>query len=142
MSLMAKLTQTWSNDIDGVYDAIVDNVCSLLSARAPLWERCQSGAVNIHQLGTIVDIGLHSGARQSKANANTIASEIDELIRHYEPRLHQVEIEMLDDKISNNRLYFRLSAFVYSQLGDDVIVLDSYLDLTSNKLDVRRANFV
>ncbi|PKF79727.1 type VI secretion system baseplate subunit TssE [Vibrio sp. vnigr-6D03] len=138
MSLMSKLTQSWSDDIDSVRDAIIDNVCGLISSRAPLW----SNSVSISE-GTIVELGMHNIARaQSKSNTDEIVAEVENLIRYYEPRLTQVEIEVQEGKVGDNQLSFRLSAVVHSDLGDEAIVLDSFLDLSSNKLDVRKSNFV
>ncbi|CAH1532586.1 Type VI secretion protein [Vibrio rotiferianus] len=138
MSLMAKLTQSWNDDIDSVRDAIVDNVCDLISSRAPL---CSE--MSLSEKGTIAEFGMRNMARaQSKNNTNDIVAEIEELIRNFEPRLSQVEIDVQEGELGSNQLSFRLSAVVHSELGDEAIVLDSFLDLSSNKLDVRKSNFV
>lgn len=138
MSMMAKLTQTWNDDIDSVRDAIVDNVCTLISSRAPIWPMDHNGAE-----GTITNLGMRNLARsQSKSNSDVIVAEIASLIRLYEPRLSQVEIEVQEIKSAQNQLCFRLSAVVHSELGEEAIVLDSFLDLSSNKLDVRKSNLV
>jgi len=138
MSLMAKLNQGWRNDIDAVRDVIVDNVCDLVSSRAPLW----SNEPSIPE-ATIAGLGMRNIARaQSKTNNADIIDEIEALIRFYEPRLTQVEIEVQEGTNATNQLSFRLSAVVHSDLGDEAIVLDSFLDLSSNKLDVRKSNFV
>lgn len=138
MSLMAKLNQGWSNDIDAERDVIVDNICDLISSRAPLWPNEPSIPV-----GTIAGLGMRNIARaQSKTNIVDIIDEIEALIRFYEPRLTQVEIEVQEGTNANNQLSFRLSAVLHSDLGDEAIVLDSFLDLSSNKLDVRKSNFV
>ena len=138
MSLMAKLTQSWNDDIDSVRDAIVDNVCDLISSRAPL-----CSAMFLTKKGTITDLGMRNMARaQSKNNVSDIVTEIEELIRNFEPRLSQVEIDVQEGELGSNQLSFRLSAVVHSNLGDETIVLDSFLDLSSNKLDVRKSNFV
>lgn len=138
MSMMAKLTQTWNDDIDSVRDAIVDNVCTLISSRAPIWPTDHNGAE-----GTITNLGMRNLARsQSKSNSDVIVAEIASLIHLYEPRLSQVEIEVQEIKSAQNQLCFRLSAVVHSELGEEAIVLDSFLDLSSNKLDVRKSNLV
>ncbi|UTM57056.1 type VI secretion system baseplate subunit TssE [Photobacterium sp. CCB-ST2H9] len=138
MSLIAKLTQRWNDDIDSVRDAIVDNVCTLISSRAPIWPAAYSSGE-----GTITNLGMRNLARsQSKSNSDVIAAEIASLIRLYEPRLSQVEIEVQENKSAQNQLCFRLSAVVHSELGEEAIVLDSFLDLSSNKLDVRKSNLV
>ena len=138
MSLMAKLTQSWNDDIDSVRDAIVDNVCDLISSRAPL-----CSAMFLTEKGTIIDLGMRNMARaQSKNNVSDIVTEIEELIRNFEPRLSQVEIDVQEGLLGCNQLSFRLSAVVHSVQGDEAIVLDSFLDLSSNKLDVRKSNFV
>jgi type VI secretion system protein ImpF len=135
---MAKLNQGWRNDIDAVRDVIVDNVCDLISSRAPLW----SNEPSIPE-ATITGLGMRNIARaQSKTNTADIIDEIEALIRFYEPRLTQVEIEVQEGTNAMNQLSFRLSAVVHSDLGDEAIVLDSFLDLSSNKLDVRKSNFV
>ncbi len=138
MSLMAKLSQNWTEDIDHVRDAIVDNVCTLISSRAPLWPTHHE-----RSLDAITGFGMRNTTHtQSKANSDDIVSEIHTLIRLFEPRLSQVEIELLDTKVGSSQMCFRLSAVVYSALGEDSIVLDSFLDLSSNKLDVRKSNIV
>ncbi|MDE1236149.1 type VI secretion system baseplate subunit TssE [Vibrio aestuarianus] len=138
MSLMAKLTQSWNNDIDSVRDAIVDNVCDLISSRAPL-----RSEMLLSEKGTIAELGMRNMARaQSKNNTSDIVAEIEVLVRNFEPRLSQVEIDVQEGELGSNQLSFRLSAVVHSELGDEAIVLDSFLDLSSNKLDVRKSNFV
>ncbi|MGR6862780.1 type VI secretion system baseplate subunit TssE [Aliivibrio salmonicida] len=138
MSLMAKLTQSWNDDIDSVRDAIVDNVCDLISSRAPL-----CSAMFLTEKGTITDLGMRNMARaQSKNNVSDIVTDVEELIRNFEPRLSQVEIDVQDGQLGSNQLSFRLSAVMHSDQGDEAIVLDSFLDLSSNKLDVRKSNFV
>ncbi|AEH33021.1 type VI secretion system baseplate subunit TssE [Vibrio anguillarum] len=138
MSLMAKLTQSWNDDIDSVRDAIVDNVCDLISSRAPL---CSE--MLLSEKGTIAELGMRNMARaQSKNNTSDIVAEIEVLVRNFEPRLSQVEIDVQEGELGSNQLSFRLSAVVHSELGDEAIVLDSFLDLSSNKLDVRKSNFV
>ncbi|CAH1565702.1 type VI secretion system baseplate subunit TssE [Vibrio rotiferianus] len=138
MSLMAKLTQSWNDDIDSVRDAIVDNICDLISSRAPL---CSE--IFLSEKGTIAEFGMRNMARaQSKNNTSDIVAEIEVLIRNFEPRLSQVEIDVQEGELGSNQLSFRLSAVVHSELGDEAIVLDSFLDLSSNKLDVRKSNFV
>ena len=56
--------------------------------------------------------------------------------------MSQVEIDVQEGDLGSNQLSFRLSAVVHSAKGDEAIVLDSFLDLSSNKLDVRKSNFV
>jgi len=138
MSLMAKLTQSWNDDVDGVYDALVDNICDLLSSRAPMWANGTSAGE-----GTIVELGTRNIARvQCKANTGDIVAEIEKLVRCYEPRLSGVDVEVQEGKVGDNQLSFRLSAVVHSDIGDEAIVLDSCLDLSTNKLEVRTSSFV
>ncbi|ELA9196623.1 type VI secretion system baseplate subunit TssE [Vibrio sp. Vb2110] len=138
MSIMAKLTQLWNDDIDSVRDAIVENICTLISSRAPIWHSGHN-----RDEGTITTLGMRNLARsQSKSNSDVIVTEIASLLRLYEPRLSQVEIEVREIKSTQNQLCFRLSAVVHSELGEEAIVLDSFLDLSSNKLDVRKSNLV
>ena len=140
MSIIAKLTQTWEEDIDALRDSIIDNVCALVSSRAPLWdEELQDKALN----GTIANYGVRYVARsQSKTNIHVILSDIRELIHHFEPRLSQVSIELSDEGKRLNSLQFNISAVMHSPFGAESMVFDSVLDLSSNKLDVRKSNFV
>ncbi|CED57641.1 type VI secretion system baseplate subunit TssE [Aliivibrio wodanis] len=140
MSLMAKLTQSWSNDIDAMRDAIIDNVCDLISSRAPIWATIESSD---ELADTIAHIGLRNMTRaQSKSNSDVIITDITHLIRRYEPRLIDVLIEIEEQEKSKNQLQFRISAVMLSDQGEEAIVLDSFLDLSRNTLDVRKSNFV
>lgn len=140
MSLMAKLTQTWREDMDAQRDAIIENVCGLISSRAPIW----ATEANDQALKeTIVNIGLRNVTRsQSKSNSDVIVADIADLIARFEPRLIQVEIDVDEDSYQHNQLKFRLAAVMHSSLGDEAIVLDSFLDFGRNKLDVRKSNLV
>lgn len=141
MSLMAKLDGSWQDDIDGLRDAIIENVCALISSRAPIWSSVE-GEANLVE-GSIVHIGLSNTTRsQSKSNSDVLVADIAELIRLYEPRLAQVDIELNEQSVGSNRLQFRISAIMHSQQGDEAIVLDSLLDFSRNKLDVRKSNLV
>ncbi|CAK1700590.1 Type VI secretion system baseplate subunit TssE [Vibrio crassostreae] len=140
MSIMAKLTKAWQNDIDATRDAIVTNICSLIASRAPIWARVQSEQV---LTGTIAHLGLGNTARsQSKSNSDVLVDDISEQIRLFEPRLAEVEIELNEESGKSNLLQFRISAVMHSELGDEEIVLDSFLDFSRNKLDVRKSNLV
>jgi len=140
MSIMAKLTQTWRPDMDALRDAIIDNVCGLISSRAPIWANgTQSQALD----QTIANIGLRNVTRsQSKSNSDVIVADIADLIARFEPRLIQVEIDVDEDSYQHNQLKFRLSAVMHSEQGDEAIVLDSFLDFSRNTLDVRKSNLV
>ncbi|MGF1877590.1 type VI secretion system baseplate subunit TssE [Photobacterium frigidiphilum] len=141
MSLMAKLDGSWQDDIDGLRDAIIENVCALISSRAPIWSSVE-GEANLVE-GSIVHIGLSNTTRsQSKSNSDVLVADITELIRLYEPRLAQVDIELNEQSAGTNQLQFRISAIMHSQQGDEAIVLDSLLDFSRNKLDVRKSNLV
>ncbi|MGF1870793.1 type VI secretion system baseplate subunit TssE [Photobacterium indicum] len=141
MSLMAKLDGSWQDDIDGLRDAIIENVCALISSRAPIWSSVE-GEANLVE-GSIVHIGLSNTTRsQSKSNSDVLVADIAELIRLYEPRLAQVDIELNEQSVGSNQLQFRISAIMHSQQGDEAIVLDSLLDFSRNKLDVRKSNLV
>ncbi|AOW83537.1 MULTISPECIES: type VI secretion system baseplate subunit TssE [Vibrio] len=140
MSLMAKLTQSWQGDSDAMRDAIIDNICGLISSRAPLWhEYTESETLR----KTIAHLGVRNVTRsQSKANSDVILADISELIRAYEPRLSQVSVELNERSLRLNHLQFRISAMMHSDLGEESVVFDSFLDLSSNKLDVRKSNLV
>lgn len=141
MSLMAKLDGSWQDDIDGLRDAIIENVCALISSRAPIWSFVEDEANLVE--GSIVHIGLSNTTRsQSKSNSDVLVADIAELIRLYEPRLAQVDIELNEQSAGSNQLQFRISAIMHSQQGDEAIVLDSLLDFSRNKLDVRKSNLV
>ncbi|MDE1254697.1 type VI secretion system baseplate subunit TssE [Vibrio aestuarianus] len=140
MSIMAKLTGGWQNDSDAIRDAIVVNICSLIASRAPIWMRAESEQI---LAGTIAHIGLGNIARsQSKSNSDVLVADISEQLRLFEPRLAEVEIELNEESSKSNLLQFRISAVMHLELGDEAIVLDSFLDFSRNKLDVRKSNFV
>ncbi|MCL1078175.1 type VI secretion system baseplate subunit TssE [Parashewanella spongiae] len=140
---MAKLTQTWVNDdTDSIRDAIIDNVCALISSRAPLWRDYSDTEVETIQ-GSIVHLGIrHFTPSQSKANVEVILADISELIRLYEPRLTQVSLELTNKSSTFNHLQFRISAIMHSAAGSETTIFDSVLNFSSNKLDVRKSNFV
>ena len=72
MSLMAKLTQSWNDDIDSLRDAIVDNVCDLISSRAPL---CSE--MFLSEKGTIAEFGMRNMPRaQSKTIPVTLSQKL------------------------------------------------------------------
>ncbi|MBM7071365.1 type VI secretion system baseplate subunit TssE [Shewanella sp. OPT22] len=140
MSIIAKLTQTWEEDIDALRDSIIDNVCALVSSRAPLWDE-DFQDMNLNN--TIANYGVRYVARsQSKTNIHVILSDIRALIQSFEPRLSQVSIELSDEGKRLNTLQFNISAVMHSPYGAESMVFDSVLDLSSNKLDVRKSNFV
>lgn len=140
MSLMAKLTQSWTNDADAVRDAIIDNICDLISSRAPIWSALE---LSDELVDTIAYVGLRNMTRaQSKSNSDVIIADIAHLIRRYEPRLIDVLIEVEEQEKLNNQLQFRISAAMLFEQGEEAIVLDSFLDIGRNTLDVRKSNFV
>ncbi|RLV61242.1 type VI secretion system baseplate subunit TssE [Parashewanella curva] len=140
MSMMAKLTQKWGNNIDSMRDIIIENVCSLISCRAPFWEeKLKTG----HLKGTIVHYGIrHATRSQSKANIEVILADITEVIQLYEPRLQHVLIEPSKDEKLTNNLKFRISAVLDTELGSETMVFDSVLDFSFNQLDIRNSNLV
>ena len=140
MSLMAKLTQSWTNDADAVRDAIIDNICDLISSRAPIWSALE---LSDELADTIAYVGLRNMTRaQSKSNSDVIIADIAHLIRRYEPRLIDVLIEVEEQEKLNNQLQFRIPAAMLFEQGEEAIVLDSFLDIGRNTLDVRKSNFV
>ncbi|MGB0894727.1 MAG: type VI secretion system baseplate subunit TssE [Parashewanella sp.] len=143
MSIMSKLTKKWVNDdIDAIRDAIIDNVCSLISSRAPLWREYSEAEIE-NLKGTIVHLGIrHFTPSQSKANVEIILADISELIRLYEPRLSQVSLELTNKVSGFNHLQFRIIATMHSSFGTETTTFDSVLNFSSNQLDVRKSNFV
>ncbi len=140
MSIIAKLTQSWEDDIDALRDSIIDNVCALVSSRAPLWS---DNTYDSKLDGTIANFGVRYVARsQSKTNIHVILSDIRVLIHNFEPRLSEVSIELSEEGKKLNSLQFNISAVMHSPYGAESMVFDSVLDLSSNKLDVRKSNFV
>ncbi|MFD2178654.1 type VI secretion system baseplate subunit TssE [Veronia pacifica] len=140
MSLLMKLTQSWRDDADAVRDAVIDNICALIASRAPLWGKDDDSLL---AQNTIVSLGIRSTARsQSKANREVIRDDIQTLIRAFEPRLHDVDITMQDADEKHNQLRLRIAGVIHSSFGDESVVLDSRLDLASNKLDVRKSSLV
>lgn len=141
MSLMAKLTQTWHQSVDAEQDAIVDNLCALIASRASLWGRVIEPEI---LRDTIVHFGLYNSVARfsSKSTGRVIVAEIVEQIRYFEPRLRQIEVDIPAANMLENPLPFRISAVMCLPLGDEAIVLDSFLDLTRHQLDVRKSNLV
>ncbi|WCE31022.1 type VI secretion system baseplate subunit TssE [Vibrio sp. SCSIO 43137] len=140
MSLVAKLNNNWKNNSDDIRDSIIENICSLISSRAPVWPE----SADLSQFdGTIATLGLQNVARsQSKANSEVVLQDITQVIRKFEPRLSQVELELAEESIKQNRLQFRISAVMNTSQGSEAIVLDSFLDFGSSKLDIRKSNLV
>ncbi|WP_087024146.1 type VI secretion protein [Thaumasiovibrio subtropicus] len=140
MSLIRKLNENWHGDGDDVREAIVDNISSLISSRAPIWTQ-DIGAM---QLGnTIAVLGMQNTARsQSKVNSDVVLQEVKALILKYENRLTDVQLEANEESVHNNQLEFRISAVMHSDFGSEVIVVDSFLDFSTSKLDVRKTNLV
>ncbi|MPY26919.1 type VI secretion system baseplate subunit TssE [Shewanella psychropiezotolerans] len=140
MSLITKLGQCWSDNLDNIHDDIIDNLCGLISARAPIWLKSeQSDRLS----GTIVNMGMTCVSRwQNQSNSDGIVTEMTALIQRYEPRLSQVEIEIQETLTNENRLRFRIFAVMHSAIAEEEVVLDSFLDFNINRLIVRRANLV
>ncbi|NRD72399.1 GPW/gp25 family protein [Shewanella sp. VB17] len=140
MSLMMKLGQQWGGGLDNVHDAIIDNLCGLISARSPVWSTSgQHGDLS----NTIVSMGMNCvSRRQSQSNSDGLITEISTLIQRYEPRLTQVEIEIQESSEDENRLRFRILAVMHSSIAEEEVVLDSFLDFNINRLIVRKSNLV
>lgn len=140
MSLMAKLSQRWNDDSDSIRDAIIDNVCGLISSRAPIWTE----NLDIDYLqGSIAFLGVRNLSRtQSKTNSDVILEDINQLIDLYEPRLSHVTVEIFEDEKHANHLHIQISAIMFSELGEESVIFDSFLDLSSSRLVVRKSNFV
>lgn len=135
MSLITKLEQNWHDNVDSVRDDIINNIATLISGRAPIWP------VDDHVSGTIAGIGMRNiSPYQSKSKSTDIVNEITKLICQFEPRLSQVEIEIQTE--NQGSLKFRLFAVMHSAAGDDVLVLDSWINLINSSLDIRRTNLV
>ncbi len=79
---------------------------------------------------------------QSKANSDVVLQDITQVIRKFEPRLTQVELELAEESIQQNRLQFRISAVMNTEMGNEAVVLDSFLDFATSKLDIRKSNLV
>lgn len=143
MSLMAKLTQTWTQDIDGLEDAIVSNLCSLIAARAPIWSNVERE--NSLCRDSIVHFGLYDTLVRSSNRStenNTIVDELGEQLSYFEPRLRQLQLNLTAEKLNQNPLPFRISGVMYSGSEDESMVLDSLLDFSRHKLVVRKSNLV
>lgn len=141
MSLMAKLTQTWTQDIDVLEEVVVKNLCGIIASRAPVWGRSVENEI---YRNTIVSFGLYSClvSFASRSPSAEIMAEIEDQIRHFESRLSQVEVDVPPDEKAHHQLPFRIKAIVHSEMGEEAILLDSCLDLATYKLDVRKSTFV
>lgn len=140
MSLIARLQGRSAKSSDDIRDSIIDNLCSLISSRAPIWS--ENTDLAPYQ-ATIATIGLQNVARsQSKANSEVLLQDITQVIRQFEPRLSQVELELAEEAIRQNHLEFRISAVMNTETGSESIVLDSFLDFGTSRLDIRKTNLV
>ncbi|MDO6496736.1 type VI secretion system baseplate subunit TssE [Photobacterium sanguinicancri] len=140
MSLLAKMKGEWHNDVDSVRDAIIENLSSLLSSRAPIWG---AESLLIQSRDSIATFGMATAMRaQNRANSTVVLHEIKHLIQVFEPRLKHVDIELDEASIDTNKLKFRIEGSVTTDFGEDVVVFDSSLDFTTSSLDVRKTNLV
>ncbi|WP_299017729.1 type VI secretion system baseplate subunit TssE [uncultured Photobacterium sp.] len=140
MSLMSKLKGQWGGDIDSVRDAIIENLSGLLSSKAPIW---QGSILPPQSQGSIAGYGMVNLVRgQGRASSDLVILDVKQLIRTFEPRLKDVQVELDEESISTNKLKFRIEGVITSQFGEEVVVFDSSLDFTTSSLDVRKTNLV
>ena len=141
MSLMAKLTQRWDPEFDGLESDMVKNLSHLIASRAPIW-----GPLVHEEIlrNTILNYGIHNKNASSLngLSPESILEELKEQVMHFESRLSQVVIGLLKEKTKNNHLSFSISAVLRSKTINESILLDSYLDLSNNKLNVRTSTLV
>ncbi|KMV31106.1 type VI secretion system baseplate subunit TssE [Photobacterium swingsii] len=140
MSLLTKMKGEWRNDVDSVRDAIIDNLSSLLSSRAPIWE---TQWIPTESQESIATFGMANAMRaQNRSNSTVVLHEIKHLIEVFEPRLKHLDIELDEASIDTNKLKFRIEGTVTTDFGEDIVVFDSSLDFTTSSLDVRKTNLV
>ena len=140
MSLLAKLKGQWSDDIDCLRDAIIDNLSELLSARAPVWHNEHRSALADNSISAF---GMASQQlSQGKSSADNILLDVKSLIIRFEPRLKEVNVELDEESADSNKLKFRIEGVINSQFGEELVVFDSSLDFTTSSLDVRKTNLV
>ena len=118
MSLIAKLTQKWQPEYS-VREAIIENISHLLTSRAPIWQIHTGEPIN---LPNILCFGMQNLATtRSKSNSEAILGQIQTLIANYEPRVHDVEIELIADTQQINKLSFRITAIIASQHAEKIV---------------------
>ena len=141
MSLMAKLTQSWSSEVDVLERDTVKNLSYLIASRAPIWGR-EIYEENLRK--TILNYGGYNKNNHSSCAPSTSSMllELKEQIMYFEPRLTQVSIELAEKKSNINQLSFSISAVLRSDTLNESILLDSYLDVSNNKLNVRTSTLV
>lgn len=69
-----------------------------------------------------------------------IQDEVESLIHLFEPRLDQVNVEVINDKLTN-QLHFRIDANLYTAKGVESVVFDSLFDFSQHRWTVRRAQY-
>lgn len=141
MSLLSRFNGKKSRDIDDLRNDIIENLSGILSSRAPiLMERISENSV---ANGTILTLGLTNTTRfQKKYNGKFIFEEILELIKKYEPRLQEVELEQTDTNKDLNFFEFKIKGTIQFGDSEDNVLFDSCLDFGTNKFKVRKINFV
>lgn len=139
MSLLAKLKNQWDGNSDSVRDAVIENISSLLSARAPIWQDELNGEIS----DSVASFGMVNSLRsQGKASGDLVLHDVRHLINTFEPRLKDVLVELDERSVTTNKLKFRIEGTMTSQFGEEVVVFDSSLDFTTSSLDVRKTNLV
>ena len=130
----------WTANIDDLRDAIIENIASLLSAKAPIWG---DDDVAKYTDESIALLGMSHAVRgQNRANSEHILQSIKQLITTFEPRIKELNIELEEESVVTNKLKFRIEGVIVSEFGEELVVFDSSLDFTTSSVDVRKTNFV
>ncbi len=141
MSLLSRLHGKKSTDLDDICNDIVENITGVLSSRAPILKaKLTSDYLADH---TVMTLGLKNTMRiQRKYQGKFVFEEIIELLKKFEPRLTEVEIEHSDEQQMSNLFEFKIRGVIQINGDEDVVLFDSYLDFGTNIFRVRKSNFV
>ena len=141
MSLLRRLHGKKSVDIDDLRTDIAENITGIISSFAPILKERITKDLSVKN--TILTIGLRNTMRyQKKFQGNFVFEEIIELIKRFEPRLHDVEIEENPNTSNTNLFEFKIKGITQINGDEDIVLFDSYLDFGANVFRVRKSNFV
>lgn len=141
MSLLQRLHGKRSEDLDDICNDIIENITGLLSSKAPIIK--ENIDENLLLNKSICTYGLKNSVRyKKKYHGKFVFEEIIELLKKFEPRLSDIEIEAGDNQENSNLFEFKIRAVIQNNGEDDMVLFDSCLDFGTNIFKVRKSNFV
>ncbi|CAA0084150.1 Uncharacterised protein [BD1-7 clade bacterium] len=139
MSILIKLKGEWDGGIDCKRDSVIENVISLMSSRSPVWQDRNDLTDRID--ASVARYGMKRVlSAPGKANIETFLEEIRQLIITFEPRYRHVSVVQDEKQQHSNVLHFRIEGMIGSDDGEETMVLESSLDLTTSHLNIRKTN--